>query len=307
MSQYFPKLYEPFGRVISVRVDLSNYATKNDVKNISHVDARSFELKTNLVSLKTGANKLDVGKLTPVPNDLAQLSNVIKNDVVKKTQYDKSASKANNIDTNGFVSRTKYEKGASDLEKKISNIDKKIPDVSSLVRKTNFNAKVAEIEGKIPDVTGFATNSVLTAVENKMPDVTSLVTKTDFDTELKKICDRVNSNKSKHLLVENELKKLEKSDAVYFRGKNYFDGNDGKQNYLVFQHVKRYLETANKRIKSWRSKGLSDEKISSVIGYEYPNLRYHNSKINIKFDGSVLKQNKITRSGSIVGTILSID
>ena len=65
--------------------------------------------------------------------------------------------------------------------------------------------------------------------------------------------------------------------------------------------MKRYLETANKHIKSWRSKGLSDEKFSSVIGYEYPNLRYHNSKINIKFDGSVLKQNKITRSGSIVG------
>ena len=96
------------------------------------------------------------------------------------------------------------------------------------------------------------------------------------------------------------LKKLEIYDAAYFRGKNYFDVNDGTQNYLVFQHVKKYLVTANNNIKSRKSKGLSDEKNCSVTGFEYPILRYYNSKTNIKFDGSVLKQNKITRSGSTV-------
>ena len=84
MSQYFPKLYEPFGGDINVEVDLSNYATKTDLKNISHVDTSSFALKTNLGSLKTEVDKLDIDKLVPVPVDLSNLSDVVKNDVVKK-------------------------------------------------------------------------------------------------------------------------------------------------------------------------------------------------------------------------------
>ena len=85
MSQYFPKPYEPFGGDINVKVDLSNYATKTDLKNISHVDASSFALKSNLASLKTKVDRLDIDKLTPVPNDFAKLSNVVKNYVVKDT------------------------------------------------------------------------------------------------------------------------------------------------------------------------------------------------------------------------------
>ena len=83
MSQYFPKPYEPFGGDINVKVDLSNYATKADIKNISHVDTSSFALKTNLVSLKTEVDKLDIDKLVPVPVDLSKLSDVVKNDVKK--------------------------------------------------------------------------------------------------------------------------------------------------------------------------------------------------------------------------------
>ena len=84
MSQYFPKPYKPFGGDINVKVDLSNYATKADIKNISHVDASSFALKTNLASLKTEADKLDIDKLVSVPVDLSKISDVVKNDVVKK-------------------------------------------------------------------------------------------------------------------------------------------------------------------------------------------------------------------------------
>ena len=84
MSQYFPKPYEPFGEDINVKVDLSNYATKADIKNISHIDTSSFELKTNLANLKTEVDKLDIDKLVPVPTDLSKLSNVVKNDVAKK-------------------------------------------------------------------------------------------------------------------------------------------------------------------------------------------------------------------------------
>ena len=84
MVQYFPKPYEPFGGDINVKVDLSNYATKADIKNISHVDTLRFALKTNLANLKTVVNKLDIEKLVPVPVDISKLSDVVKNDVVKK-------------------------------------------------------------------------------------------------------------------------------------------------------------------------------------------------------------------------------
>ena len=77
-SKYFPKPYEPFGVDINVKVDLSNYATKSDFKNISHVDTSSFALKINLANLKTKVDKLDTDKLKTVPVDLSKLSNVVK-------------------------------------------------------------------------------------------------------------------------------------------------------------------------------------------------------------------------------------
>ena len=82
------------------------------------------------------------------------------------------------------------------------------------LKKTDFNTKVTEVEGKIPDVS-------------------NLVKNTDFDTRLKKISDRVTKNKTKHLLVENELKKLKIFDSSYFLGKNYFEGNDGAQRSIL--------------------------------------------------------------------------
>ena len=220
---------------------------------------------------------------------MAKLSNVVKNDVVKKIEYDKLVAKVNGIDTTNFVLKTKYEKDGSDFEDQIYKVDKKIPDVSDLVKKTNFNAKITEVEGKIPSITGLATTSALTAAENKIPNVRSLVKKTDYDTKMsdieKKITDhdhgkyittpefntmaasvfnarlaqanvitktdfdaklsglnkKITADKAKHLLVENELKRLEKFDAAYFRGKNYFE-EDGTHNYLVFQPVYKYFE-----------------------------------------------------------------
>ena len=72
MSQYFPKPYDPFSGDINVKVDLSNYATKTDIKNIFHVDTSSFALKTNLANLKSKVDKLDIDKLVPVPTDLSK-------------------------------------------------------------------------------------------------------------------------------------------------------------------------------------------------------------------------------------------
>ena len=83
MSEYFPKPSN-HGKNIKVKIDLTNYATKKDIENITHVDTSNFALKTNLANLKTEVDKLDIDKLVPIPNDLSKLSNVVKNDVVKK-------------------------------------------------------------------------------------------------------------------------------------------------------------------------------------------------------------------------------
>ena len=122
MSQYFPKPYESFGRDINVKVDLSNYAAKADIKNISHVDTSSFALKSNLANLKAKIDKLDIDKLIPVPVDLNKLSDVVKNYVFKKDDYNKLVTKVDNIDTSGFVLKTKYDTDKSELETKIPDI-----------------------------------------------------------------------------------------------------------------------------------------------------------------------------------------
>ena len=125
MSQYLPTLFEPFGGDINVKVDLSNCATKTDLKNVSHVDVSNFALKSNLASLRTEVDKLDIDKLVPVPVDLSKLSDFVKNDVVKKIKYNKLVTKVGNINTKNFVKKSKYEKDGSDFEDKINKIDKK--------------------------------------------------------------------------------------------------------------------------------------------------------------------------------------
>ena len=84
MSQYFPRPFRSFGGKIKVKVDLSNYATKTDLQNVTDVDTSSFALKTNLVSLKTEVDKLDIEKLAPVPVDLSKLSNAGKMVLLKR-------------------------------------------------------------------------------------------------------------------------------------------------------------------------------------------------------------------------------
>ena len=193
MSQYFPP-YKKSSGDIKLKLDLSNYATKTDLKNVTHVDVSNFASKTNLAALKTEIDKIDTDKLKTVPNDLAKLSNVVKNDVVKKTEYVKLVTKVNGIDPTNFVLRPKYEKDGSDFEDKITKIDKKMSDISDLVKKTGFNAKITEEEGKIPSITGLATNSALTAIKNEIPDVSSLVKKTDYNTKISEIENKANNH-----------------------------------------------------------------------------------------------------------------
>ena len=114
MSQYFPKPFRSFGGNINVKVDLSNYATKTDLKNVTYLDTSSFALKTNLASLKTKVDKLDIDKLV----NLSKLSDAVKKDVVKKVVYDKLAAKVNNVDTSEIVLKTKYQTDKTGLENK---------------------------------------------------------------------------------------------------------------------------------------------------------------------------------------------
>ena len=167
MSQ---KPYEPFGGDINVTVDLSNYATKDDIKNITHLNTLNFALKTNLANLKTEVDNLDVDKLAAVPVDLSKLSNVVKNGVAKETVYDKLVAKVNSIDISGRVKKTDY-------NTKINEIERKIPNSNSFVKKTYYNTKITEIEGKIPDISGLATETALSTEENKIPSITGLVKK----------------------------------------------------------------------------------------------------------------------------------
>ena len=130
MSQYFPKPFKNFRGDIKIKVDYSNYATKDDIKNITHRDTSNFAFKTNLANLKTKVDILDIEKLKTVPVDLSKLYYVVKNEVIKKTEYNKLVNKVNNIDTSGFLLKTKYDAGKLKLENKI-------PDISNLVRISN--------------------------------------------------------------------------------------------------------------------------------------------------------------------------
>ena len=138
MSQYFPPYGSSTGN-FKVQPDLTNYATKDDVKNITHVDVSSYASKTNLAALKTEVDKIDTDKLKTVPNDLAKLSNVVKNDVVKKTGYNTLKSKVDGTDVSKYVGRTKYETDGKAIYDKIDVVEKKIPVLTDFVTTARSN------------------------------------------------------------------------------------------------------------------------------------------------------------------------
>ena len=146
IQKFISQLFSSSRGNINVKVDLSNYARKTDLKNAMHVDNSSFALKTNSASPKTEVNKLDVDKLAPVSVDLSKLSDVVKNDVVKNAVYDKLAGKVKNIDTSDFVLKARCQADKTESEKKN-------PDVTHLFKK----AKITELRNNIPDVSSFVT------------------------------------------------------------------------------------------------------------------------------------------------------
>ena len=143
----------------------------------------------------------------------------------------------------------------------LTAVGNKIPDVNNLVKKADYDTKISDVEKKITDydhdkyVTTPEFNTTATNVFNARLAQANVITRTGFDVKLSSLNKKIISNKTKHLLVENELKKLEKFDAAHFRFMNYFE-EDGRQIYLVFQPVYKYFEKTGDKVSLWMSKGL---------------------------------------------------
>ena len=212
MSQYYPP-YRSFRNNIKVELHLANYATKDIVKNITHVDVSSFASKTNFAALKTEVDKIDADKFKTTPADLAKLTNDIENDVVKKTDYNTKVTsieaqiagltkntvdnladitKLKAIDTNNFVNKTKFSADTNSLDDKIDGVEKKNPDISGLATKTSlnsylkastFNFKVTEVESKIKD-TDIIAKSAATKANTIKSDLTAYAKKADVATDI---------------------------------------------------------------------------------------------------------------------------
>ena len=135
MSKYFPP-YNNSRENIKVELDLSNYATKKDIKDITHIDASGFASKTKLAALKTEVDKIGTDKLKAVPDDLAKLTNVVKNEVVKKTDFS----------ADDYVKKTKISADSNALDDKIDKVEKKIPHVSDLASKSSVTTLVIDLE-----------------------------------------------------------------------------------------------------------------------------------------------------------------
>ena len=237
MSTYYPPSKSSSSNV-KVELDLTNYATKTDLKNITHVDVSSFASKTNLATLKTEVDKIDADKLKTVPVDLA---NVFENDLVKKTVYNSKVTsieaqipgltkntvhnladitKLKAIDANSFVLKTKLASDVTTLENKIDTVDQKIPDISGLASKTSltsylqtatFISKVTEVENKIK-ATDIIAKSANTKANTIRSDLTHYANKADVATDITAIkndyvtntslTSQLNNLKSQHIATE---------------------------------------------------------------------------------------------------------
>ena len=239
-SQYYLP-YKSSSNNIKVELDLSNYATKKDINDITHVDVSSFASKNNLAALKTKVDKIDGDKLKTTPADLDRLSNLVKNDLVKKTDYNTKVTsieaqiagltkstvdnladitKLKAIDTNGFVLKTKLGSDVTTLENKIDSVEKKQPDINGLATKTSlndylqtstFNSKVTEVENKIKD-TDIIAKSANTKANTIRSDLTDYAKKADVANDITTIkndhvsnaslTSQLNDLKSQHIATE---------------------------------------------------------------------------------------------------------
>ena len=253
MSQYFP-LYNNSSNNIKVELDLSNYATKDDVKNITHVDVSSYATKTNLAALKSEVDKIDTDKLKAVPDDLAKLSNVVKNEVVKKTDF--------SVDT--YVTRTKFSTDTDALDDKIDKVEKKIPDISSLETKRNVTTLVNNLNNKINNlkINDYAKKTSLT---NYMLRSTFNTKSTELENKIKdadvigkSAVTKANSIKSN---LNDYAKKTDVANDITTIKNDYVSNASltSRLNDLKSQHIATEVKTIDDKTK----KNASD-----IVGFE---------------------------------------
>ena len=252
MSYYAP--YKSSSNNIKVELDLSNYATKDDVKNITHVDVSSYATKTNLAALKTEVDKIDVDKLKTVPDDLAKLSNVVKNEVVKKTDF--------SADT--YVTRTKFSTDTNALDDKIDKVEKKIPDIGSLETKRNVTTLMNNLNNRIDNlkINDYAkktslTNYMLTSTFNtKSTELESKIK--DADITAKSAVTKANSIKSD---LDDYAKKDDVADDITTIKNDYVTNASLKSrlNDLKSQHIATEVKAIDDKTK----KNASD-----ILGFE---------------------------------------
>ena len=245
MSTYY-LLYKSSSSNIKVELDLTNYATKTDLKNITHTDVSSFASKTNLSALKTEVDKIDIDKLKTVPDDLAKLSNVVKNEVVKKTDF--SADNADN------ATRTKFSTDTNSLDDKIDKVDKKIPDVSRLATKSSVTILIKNLDDRIDKlkINGYAqktslTNYMLTSTFNSKS--TELENKIkDADIIAKSAVTKANSIKSN---LNDYAKKTDVANDITTIKNDYVSNASltSRLNDLKSQHIATEVKTIDDKTK----------------------------------------------------------
>ena len=195
MSHYFPPYNNSSGN-IKVELDLSNYATKDDVKNITHVDVSSYATKTNIAALKTEVDKIDVDKLKTVPDDLAKLSNVVKYEVVKKTDFS----------ADDYVKKTKFSGDINSLDDKIDKVEKNIPGVSSLETKRNVTTLIKNLDNRI--------DNLKMKEYAKKTTLSNYMLNSDFDTKSTELENKIKDAVTKANTVKSDLNDYAKKTDV---------------------------------------------------------------------------------------------
>ena len=323
MSYYPP--YKSSSNNVKVELDLTNYATKTDLKNITHVDVGSFASRTNLAALKT-----EVDKITSIE---AQIAGLTKNTVDNLADITKLKA----IDTNNFVLKTKLASDVTTLENKIDTVDKKIPDISGLATKTSlnsdlqtstFNSKVTEVENKIrsadiiaksentkantirSDLTNYATKADvatdITTIKSDYVTNASLTSQLNdlkiqyIATEVTGIDNKTKTNTSDILALKNKL--TQKEDTInenerglsFNRGFFFYMG----QSYLVYNYRMGSFGFGSKDISEWKSTGIYNYSSRSNMNAfansknDLPNLK-NDGRMHVYLSENHFQQNKV--------------
>ena len=245
---YYPP-YKSSSKNVKVELDLPNYATKTDLKNITHTNVSSFVSKTNLSALKTEVDKIDIDKLKTVPDDLAKLSNVVKIEVVKKTDFS----------ADNYVTRTKFS-----TDDEIDKVDKKIPDVFGLATKSSVTILIKNLDDSIDKlkINDYAkktslTNYMLTSTFNSKS--TELENKIkDADIIAKSAVTKANSIKCD---LNDYAKKTDVANDITTIKNDYVSNTSLKSrlNDLKSQHIANEVKTINYKTK---------RNASDILGFE---------------------------------------